>query len=151
MRLLLAGLSGREIYSFVTNANNKEYSWAITFRQLQNYIHEARELIKDDISKDRQYEISLGISRLNSIYKNAMTAQNYAAALNAQKEINNLLGLAEPARSEVLMTGGPISKVEITLIRDKNDLDFYQDYEAWLSTAEGKTEMKRKELSDSAG
>lgn len=150
MRMLLAGISAREIYEAVRS------DFQITFRQCQNYIAEATELIKQDFAKDKDFHIATAVNRLNAIYKQSISGKikNLNAAINAIKEINNLLGLAEPSRSELSLSGDlPISAIQIQIIRSKEELDYYNHYEQWLTSAEAKqiidkSETKRNLLAD---
>ncbi len=88
-QLLLHGVnSTRQIERDPTVA-----TWAVGSRQVFKYIKSARALISSDADHIRAEELALALGRINDIYRQSYLKQDYKGCLNAQKEINQLLGL----------------------------------------------------------
>lgn len=90
---LISGATRDEIARYV--AAKKD--WAITPKDLAGLIVQAGEMVEDMAEPLRDQARGTAIARLNLIYKRSIALQDYKVAIAAQKEINDLLGLAGAA------------------------------------------------------
>ncbi len=81
-------------------------NWDIKIAQSDNYIKRAKQVLRDESinsKSDRDLQFGISMRRLNELVKKCMAIQDYARALQAQKEINSLLALYEPQVQHVDM------------------------------------------------
>lgn len=74
-------------------------NWDVKLAQVDNYIKYAKELLREESAnskKEHDIEFSKSVRVLITIRNKCMAIQDYARALQAQKEINALLALYEP-------------------------------------------------------
>lgn len=105
-KLMVAGASRASIVQY----GSKE--WKITERQVDDYIAYAKESIKAQTDRDKDNNLSMALARMGDIFQQCMSAKNYKGAIQAQKEINLLLGLYTPTKQDL---SGDIS---IRLVRE---------------------------------
>lgn len=98
LKLLINGLSYQEIFQFVSEKTD----WDVTERTIANYIARANAIFRDKSVIDREAQIGKAIARLENLYARNMQITDFKAALAAQKELNNLLGLYAPAKHELI-------------------------------------------------
>ena len=108
---LLAGLTTAEIQKAAAKTD-----WGVNERQVRNYIHAANEELEHAAEYHRPRELGRAIMRLHGLFAKSLSVNDYARCLLHQKELNHLLGLAEPTRSEIAGAGGgPIVTVGASL------------------------------------
>ncbi len=74
-------------------------NWDVQTAQIDNYIKYAKELLKEESANTKQardVEFAKSMRVIVTIRNKCMAIQDYARALQAQKEINSLLALYEP-------------------------------------------------------
>ena len=81
----------------------------------------ARERIRDAVDVDREERKGEAIVRLNDLFERALRVQDVKAALQAQKELNRLLGLCPTKASPSTGNGkesrkarGPLAGLKVT-------------------------------------
>jgi hypothetical protein len=95
--LLVIEQKRAEIIQFAANKN-----WQISDRQVDTYIKKAKELLKTEAqesTKNRLAERAKAKRALVTMRNKCMNIQDYARAIQAQKEINKLFALYEPQES----------------------------------------------------
>ena len=116
---LLSGQKRSDIVHFATEA------WGISERQVDDYLAKARDAIANSNVVHRDFEIARALVRMNQIFNKAESAEDYKTAILAQQEINKLLALYMPTRSEVSgVNGKPLEilvKYESPQDDDEND------------------------------
>lgn len=100
---LLSGVSRSDILQFASKSK-----WGVTERQVDNYIADATQRIKDSATLDKEYLLARSISRLDSLYKKAVTDKDTRAALAVEAKIIELFGLAEAAKIDIDMDFGDL-------------------------------------------
>jgi hypothetical protein len=116
--LLLLPLGPSEIFQYISEKTD----WKITKRQVENYIHDATQLIRDASKVDREYEIGKSLNRLERLYKSNLTIQDYKAALATLKVKIDMLGLDEPTKLDLTTKGEKITWKQLMQL-DSNDED----------------------------
>lgn len=76
--------------------------WKISERQFYNYLKKAYAKLDNISEKKIVRNFGIALSRLNNMYINTVMQADYKTALMVQKEINDLLGIKKPAKSEVI-------------------------------------------------
>jgi len=79
-----------------------EKKWGISTRQIDNYIKKAKCLLQkeaEESTKNRLSERAKAKRALITMRNKCMNIQDYARAIQAQKEINKLFALYEPQES----------------------------------------------------
>ncbi len=89
INLISMGFSRQDIRRYTAKNTN----WNVPDRCLDRYLAEAREQLEKLAAEDAKYELGVGKARLNELYKRAFANKDYKAALAAQKERHELLGL----------------------------------------------------------
>lgn len=104
--LILNGASRPDILAYAAKETDKKQAWSVDDRQVDNYIRDARKLLKAHARVDRDYQLGQARERLNLLFARAMSIMDYKTALAVQKEINALEGLhAEPAAQTLRLIG----------------------------------------------
>jgi hypothetical protein len=114
--LVLEGLSLREIRAYA--AGKTAWGGQISDAQLKRYIAAARRQIKQAAAYDRAEEIGAAKLRLERVYARASAKGELRNVLAAIKLQMQLLGLAEPSRSEVSLNLEDIER-EIARVEDQ--------------------------------
>lgn len=109
-KLMVAGASRASIVQYGSK------TWQITDRQVDDYIARAKKGITDQANKDKNHNLALALERMSDIYQQCYAAKNYKGAVSAQQEINRLLGLYAPTKTE--MTGDGGGPLQIKFVRD---------------------------------
>ena len=103
-KLLIDGKRPVEIIRFAS-----ENGWKVGDRQVENYIARANRLIEDQSATVRSREVGRAITRLTAWLAKAHELGDIKLSLEIQKELNKLLGLYEPTRTEITgQDGGAI-------------------------------------------
>ena len=108
------GLSRANILQYI--ANNTD--WGVSDRTIDNYIYEAREIINKMSIISSEYEVGLGLVRLEELYKRALAITDYKIALAVQKERHRFLGL---------MKNGPLVTINNSNIDQKTNFSHLDD------------------------
>lgn len=90
-------VQGKERKDIIQIASENE--WEISERQVDNYIDKATKelsIYAEDVIKSKKSEMAKSLKVLIQIRNKCMAIQDYARALQSQKEINALLALYEP-------------------------------------------------------
>jgi beta-xylosidase len=69
-------------------------TWGIKTRQAQNYLTAAREYIKSATAEQREMQIGIALGRIEEIYREARERGQLKTALQAVRELIDLLGLS---------------------------------------------------------
>jgi hypothetical protein len=93
-KLLVAGASRASIQQYAIKA------WGLSESPVDVYIARAKESIKEQTDRDKENNLSMALARMNDIYQQCISAKNYKGAITAQVEINKLLGLYAPTKTE---------------------------------------------------
>lgn len=67
--------------------------WNVGERQIDKYIAKAREVIKDEVVRNLEFDFAKAIKRYEDLYKKALEEKDYRLALSVNKEIASLQGL----------------------------------------------------------
>jgi len=92
--MLVKGASSADI---VQHAAEK---WGLEERQARQYITKANALLAKQASVKQATEFGKALARLTSLYAASLKLQDYRTCLSVQKEINTLLGLYPPTKTE---------------------------------------------------
>ena len=114
--LVLDCLSAREIRAWV--AAKTSWGARISEAQLKRYIAEARRQIRQAASFDHDEEVGAAKRRLERVVARASAKGELSTVLGANKQLTELLGLAEPARGEVSVSVAEIDR-EIARLEDQ--------------------------------
>lgn len=76
-----------------TILQNTSNLWNVSNRQIDSYISKAREVIKQSIIKNLEYDYAKAITRYENLYNKAIEEKDYRLALSINKEITVLQGL----------------------------------------------------------
>ncbi len=106
VNMLLSGYSRIEI----VNKCNKDYG--VQSRMIDNYIAEAKKIIKEQTDKDIEQNIAIAYNRLNSLYKNSLNEGDYSECRQIQQTINKLLGLDAAMKADITTKGEKISDID---------------------------------------
>ena len=71
----------------------KELNVLVSERQIARYIQEVRGELRASAKFDRDEEIGKALARLEEVYRRALQKGRFTAALRAQRELNELMGL----------------------------------------------------------
>lgn len=93
--MLLNGASRHAILQYCSK------TWGISFRHGDTLIARANTLFEEQAAYVRERELGKAIHRLTALYMRTLAEKDYRGALSVQRELNTLLGLNAPARSEV--------------------------------------------------
>ncbi len=91
-RLLLAGVRRRDVLQFAS-----KQKWGVSDRTVDDYISKANDAIREAADVDRALEVGRAVQRLQDLYRAAVQDKDHRTALQVQKELTALLGLAEAA------------------------------------------------------
>lgn len=86
--MLLQGFSCKDI-----KERGRELLWNVSPRQIENYIHTAKENISKQKNLNFDYELNLSLNRLEYIYRESLQLQDLKTALNVIEKKCKLLGL----------------------------------------------------------
>lgn len=103
VKMLTMGVSRADILQYAAD------KWQIAERTTDDYIRRANKHFAETSVYNRDEQIGLAMARLNTLYQKTMQIDDYKAALAAQKELSNMLGLHAPRRSDVAMTNTNIN------------------------------------------
>lgn len=101
MELIAAGARRAAILQFVA----EKTEWDVCERTVDNYIKAANKRFAKVAEHEREIERGKARRRLEMIFSKAMQVQDYARAIAAQRELNQLLGLYEPKQLDVNNSG----------------------------------------------
>lgn len=76
-------------------------TWGISRRTTDRLIALANKVFEEESATVRERELGKAIRRLETLFLRSMHVQDYKTCLSVQREINTLLGLNAPARSEI--------------------------------------------------
>lgn len=88
-QLIITGMNRKDMLHYVA----KNEKWKVEKRQIDNYIHEAMQLLREMGKVDRDAEFGKAIERLNKLYMARLKIKDHKVCLAIQKELNTLLGL----------------------------------------------------------
>lgn len=74
--------------------------WELSDRQTDEYIGRVKQIISEQMDREKDSNLGLALERMNDIYQKCLAASNYKNAIAAQREINRLLGLYAPEKIE---------------------------------------------------
>lgn len=94
-KLLCLGKERAEILQYSAG------TWGVSERQVDTYISEATAQIQIANTEDLAAEKAMALARNRMIFGLAIKAEQYRNALNAQDQINKLLGLYAPEKKEL--------------------------------------------------
>lgn len=92
--LLITGQKRHQIVQYASDSG-----WGVDPRQVDTYIARAKQLLSEEgqeAKAGRNMLFGISLRRLNLLFVKTMAIQDYARALQAQKEIHTLLALYEP-------------------------------------------------------
>lgn len=75
-------------------------TWGISFRTTDRLIAQANKAFEEEAATVRERELGKSIRRLETLFLRSMHVQDYKTCLSVQREINTMLGLHAPSRSE---------------------------------------------------
>lgn len=101
---LIKGVTRTKGYRLVTNPEG-EYGWDISMRHYDNYIKKAKALIKSQAKGKTEEFRSLAIARYNDLYQKNYSGMDFRECRNVQDSLNKLLGLNEPEKTDIKLTG----------------------------------------------
>ena len=87
--MIIEGKNRQNILQF--NSEN----WNLSERQIDNYISKATSIIKSELIKDVEFDLSKAIKRFEFIYKRAIEMKDYRLALQTNKEICAIQNLSK--------------------------------------------------------
>lgn len=87
-KMILLGSDRAQILQYAI-----EKEWDVTDGMVDKYIRRARDEFIEQSTPIRAAQLGLALERANLLFQRNMKIQDYKAALAAQKEINNLIGL----------------------------------------------------------
>lgn len=104
--LLTRGVSRAGILQYVA----KETDWNVSERTIDSYIARANERFAEHAAVRRDLEFGKALRRTEYVYLAAMKVHDYQRALAALREINLLMGLYAPTKTEIggIENGAPI-------------------------------------------
>jgi hypothetical protein len=113
--MLAMGASRGEVVKFVVE------TYDVHINTADNYIAKANQLFAEQSYYDRQEELGRALFRLNTLFSKSMKIQDYKTALQAQKELNHLLGLHAPKEIRIEL----VSKIVHLLLMKNIDPDTF--------------------------
>jgi hypothetical protein len=102
--LITNGLTKNQIWQYVNKGSASREPWEVSQTWVSNLVRRAEVEIEMETQSHRPTEIAKAIRRLNLIFAQCLSSQNYTGCLNAQKELNELLGLKAPTLQQVDVT-----------------------------------------------
>jgi hypothetical protein len=93
----------RQLIQRKTRPEILQYSaetWQVNTRQAENYIAKATALIKQQSAYDRDEELVMAVELMKHVIRKSLNVMDYQRTISAQREINSLLGLNAPVKSE---------------------------------------------------
>lgn len=97
--LVLAGLSRSEILRYVSEKTD----WGVSERTVDTYLARANEKLQAEGKRDRAAEFGKALARLETLYRKALTGNNYKTCLSIQKEIAQLMALHQQPETGITM------------------------------------------------
>jgi len=89
--LILQGWPRRKILQIVTT--NEKFMWDVKPRQIDNYIRDAKAIIRESATFDREEEIGAAIERYRQLHASSFMIHDYKTCLAVSRELTELLGL----------------------------------------------------------
>jgi hypothetical protein len=86
--LIIEGKNRCDLLQFVAE------NWNLCERSTDLYISKAREVIRHELIKDIEFNLSKALKRFEFIYKRAVETKDYRLAMQTNKEICSIQGLA---------------------------------------------------------
>ena len=87
-------LSGYSKRAYLLRYVSEKYNWNVSERQIDNYIAEAREIIKNKYTEEElEIEKDIALSRLESLFTMNMKIQDYRECRNVTIDRMKLLGV----------------------------------------------------------
>lgn len=109
-KLMLKGLDRGDIRQYMAEKGE----WEVSERQLDRYIADAVQMLKDHAAINHDEEYGKALARIEDLYKSCMSIQDYKAALSVLKEGNELRDLYPAKKLE--LTGQDGGAIPITLV-----------------------------------
>lgn len=106
VEMLLNGHSRMDIVNFC----NKKYG--VQSRMVDNYIAQAKLIIKEQTDKDIEQNIAIAYNRLNDLYKRSLKEGDYSECRQIQGSINKLLGLDAAVKTDITTKGEKINDID---------------------------------------
>ena len=100
---IILGMRPRDIFQYVSEKTD----WNISIRQIENYMRDATALIEESSRINRDQEVGKALLRYEKLFTANMKIQDYKAALMVQRARNEMLGLNQPAKSQVAISTAP--------------------------------------------
>lgn len=75
--------------------------FSVSERQIYTYIQRANDKFKEYAKTEAKAEIGKAINRLNKLFNKSLQIMDFKTCLAVQRELNVMLGLNEPAKTEV--------------------------------------------------
>ena len=126
-RLMLKGYGRADVFQYIaeSDAKNPETAWNISDRQIDNYIQRANDKFREYADAQRAEMLHKAVLRLEYVYMQCIKVQDYSKAIAALRELNLLLGLHEPQKTNVKHEGMVDGKLEILINRTTvHDTDY---------------------------
>jgi hypothetical protein len=89
--LMLQGWPRRKIIQIIST--NEKFLWKVTTRQIDNYIRDAKAIIRESATFDREEEIGAAIERYRQLHASSYMIHDYKTCLAVSRELTELLGL----------------------------------------------------------
>jgi hypothetical protein len=106
VEMILKGLSRSEI---VRQCNSL---YGINSRMADNYIADAKKIIKEQCDKNIEQNIATAYNRFNLLFQKSYAIQDYSECRQIQQSINKLLGLDAAVKTDITTKGEKINDID---------------------------------------
>jgi hypothetical protein len=115
---LILGISKRDMLHYVSK---EKPEWNVSPRMIDNYIHDAREILKSETQEIQSEEFTKAVERLQMLFYLSKKVQDYKTCLAVQRELGLLLGLHKPSKIDHTSKGNEIFPNMTIIMSDITD------------------------------
>lgn len=97
-KAILNGYSNRRVLiQYITET----YNWGVSERQLDNYIRDAKEILKEVNENDIEFEKSIALNRLDALYTMNYKIHDFRECRNIIETRAKILGINAPEKLNI--------------------------------------------------
>lgn len=105
-KAILAGYTNRR---FLLQFLTEKYNWPVTERTLDNYIKDAKDMLKVVQENELEFEKSLALNRLDALYSINYKINDYRECRSIIETRAKILGFNEPEKVDLKVEGSLIT------------------------------------------
>jgi len=122
-KAILNGYTNRKfLLQYITETND----WNVSERTLDNYIKSAKEMLDGVLENDLEYEKTIALNRLDSLYFMNYKIHDFRECRNIIESRAKILGLNASDKIDITSKGNEL-KQQVIIVQDKETKDIIEN------------------------